>query len=131
MPPDAQPPSRDRRNYFRLTIVLPVSIHLEMRPADSILIEKSVNISGGGIGFVANTPYNPGDIIVVTLRLPDESIFKAHAEVLRVDPLPHRVQIQTHRVHARFIRIAEQERQVLIEHIMRLQRKHLTEHYSA
>jgi c-di-GMP-binding flagellar brake protein YcgR len=102
---------------------------METDTGDSVFIEQSVNISGGGIGFVAGTPYSPGNIITITLRLQAEVLFKARAEVLRRDPLPHRP--DGYRIHARFIQMSEQEREALIGHIMRLQREHLHGHYSA
>jgi c-di-GMP-binding flagellar brake protein YcgR len=51
------------------------------------------------------------------------------AEVLRREQLAHRPQAS--RIHARFIQISEQEREVLIGHLLRLQREHLHGHYSA
>lgn len=127
--PDPQPSARDRRNYFRITIVLPVSIRPETDTAESALIEKSVNLSAGGIGFVSGLAHQPGEILAVTLLLQEQVPFKAQAEVLRLDPLPSRV--PTYRVHARFIRMSDHDRELLIGHIMRLQRDHLHGHYSA
>jgi c-di-GMP-binding flagellar brake protein YcgR len=112
-----------------MTIVLPVSIQVETDTTERALIEKSVNISGGGIGFVADTAHNPGDVLAITLLLPDQVLFKVRAEVLRRESLPH--QAHNYRIHARFIRMAERERELLIGYIMRLQREHLHEHYSA
>lgn len=127
MPPDPQPSSRDRRHDFRITIVLPVRIQLETDTAEGALMEQSVNLSAGGIGFVADTAYHPGDILAVALLLQEQVLFKAHAEVLRQDPLPSR--IPTHRIHARFIRMSEHDRELLTGHIMRLQRARLHTHY--
>lgn len=127
MPPDPQLSSRDRRHYFRITTVLPVSIQLESDMAKIGLVEKSVNLSAGGVGFVADTAYSPGDILAITLRLQEHVLFAAQAEVLRQDLLPS----QAYRIHARFIRMSEHDREFLVGHIMRLQRAHLHGHYSA
>ena len=128
MASDSQPSSGDRRNYFRMTTIVPVSVRLETNSQDAVFSEQPVNLSGGGIGFVSNISYNPGDILVLVLRLTDQLTLTSRAEVLRLTPLPHNV--QTYRVQARFIGMAEQDRERLIRHIMRLQRDHLHEHYS-
>jgi c-di-GMP-binding flagellar brake protein YcgR len=112
-----------------MTILLPVSIQLETDTTEAMLTEKSVNLSGGGMGFVSDTSYHPGEILAITLRLQEEVLFKAHAEVLRQDPLP--VRAHAFRIHVRFIRMSEHDRELLIGHIMRFQRAHLHEHYSA
>jgi c-di-GMP-binding flagellar brake protein YcgR len=127
--PDPQPSARDRRNYFRITIVLPASIQRETDSAESILTEKSVNLSAGGVGFVSELAHQPGEILAITLGLQEQVLFKAQAEVLRQDPLPSRV--HAYRIHARFVRMSDHDRELLIGHIMRLQRAHLHEHYSA
>jgi c-di-GMP-binding flagellar brake protein YcgR len=119
---------KDRRNYFRITINMPVIIQLEGE-REGHLTQQLVNLSGGGIGFLTNTVYPPGEILMVALQLPDQYLFKGRVEVLRHDPLPHKA--HTYRVHARFINLSEQERQVLIRYIMRFQREHLIEHYCA
>ena len=129
MSPDPEPSAQDRRHHFRMTIVLPVSIQLETDTEESILTEQSINLSGGGIGFVSNVAHNRGDILTITLLLEEHVVFKVQAEVLRREPLPHRA--QGFRIHARFIQISEQARELLIRHIMRLQREHLHGHYSA
>jgi len=127
--PDPQSSARDRRNYFRITIVLPVSIQREMDSAESVLTEKSVNLSAGGLGFVSELAHQPGEILAITLGLQEQVLFKTQAEVLRQDPLPSRV--HAYRIHARFVRMSDHDRELLIGHIMRLQRAHLHEHYSA
>ena len=131
MPSDArtsQPSAKDRRAYFRINAVLPISIQAETDTTEGEFTEKSVNISGGGIGATVNIAYNPDEVLSITLILPDQVIFKAYAEVMRVDPLPH--QADTYRLHARFVKMTTQNRELLIKHIIRLQRDHLEKHYS-
>jgi c-di-GMP-binding flagellar brake protein YcgR len=129
MSTDPEPSGRDRRHHFRMTVVLPANIQLETDTGKSALTEQSINISGGGIGFVSDVPHNHGDILTITLLLHEQVLFKVQAEVLRREPLAYRPQAS--RIHARFIQISEQEREVLIRYIMRLQREHLHGHYSA
>lgn len=126
----ASPPSgRDRREYYRITVTLPIRIQPETDTTEGELTEKSVNISGGGIGVTVTTIYQPQDILSVTLLLPDHGLFTSFAEVLRLDPIPSPG--GTYRLHARFIRMPSQDREVLIRHILRFQRDHLQAHYSA
>jgi c-di-GMP-binding flagellar brake protein YcgR len=109
---------------------LPISIQAETDTTEGELIERSLNISGGGIGVTVNGSYNPNEILSLTLRLPDKVIFKAHIEVLRVDHIiTHHV--HTYRLHARFVRMTTQNQELLIRYIMRFQRDHLGKHYSA
>jgi c-di-GMP-binding flagellar brake protein YcgR len=132
MPPDAptsQPSADDRRAYFRVNVVLPISIQAETDTTEGELIEKSVNISGGGIGVTVNVVYNPDEVLSLTLILPDQVIFKTYAKVLRLDPIPHRV--NTYRLHTRFVRMTTQNQELLIRHILRFQRDHLEKHYPA
>lgn len=127
--PTSQPSAKDRRAYFRINVVLPISIQAETDTTEGELIERSVNISGGGIGVTVNVLYNPNEVLSLTLLLPDQVIFKSYAEVLRLDPIPHHV--DTYRLHARFVRITTQNRELLIRYIMHFQRDHLEGHYSA
>ena len=127
--PASQPSGKDRREYYRITVTLPIRIQSETDVMEGALIEQSVNISGGGLGMTVATVYQPTDILSVTLRLPDHSLFTSLAEVLRLDPIPYPG--GTYRLHARFIRMITQDREVLIRHILRFQRDHLQAHYSA
>jgi c-di-GMP-binding flagellar brake protein YcgR len=127
--PTSQPSAKDRREYFRVNVVLPISIQTETNTTEGEFVEKSVNMSGGGIGVTVNVAYKPGEILSLTLILPDQVLFKASAEVLRLEPLPYHV--DTYRLHARFVRMTTQNQELLIKHIIRFQRTHLEKHYSA
>ena len=108
---------------------MPISIQAETDRAKGELIEKTVNISGGGLGVTVNVVYKPDEILSLTLTLPDKVIFKAYAEVLRLEPIPY--QAGTYRLHTRFVRMTTQDQELLIRHIIRFQRDHLGKHYSA
>lgn len=132
MPADASDPqqsAKDRRAYFRINVALPVSIQLETDTTEGEFIEKSVNLSGGGIGVVVNVLYNPAEVLSLTLLLPDHVIFKSYIEVLRLEPIPY--PSGTYRLHARFVKMSTKDRELLIRHVMRFQRERLQEHYSA
>jgi c-di-GMP-binding flagellar brake protein YcgR len=130
MPPDmpSQPSGRERREFYRVTVLLPICIQLETDEAEGEFTEKSVNLSGGGVGVTVIERYTPGEVLSLTLLLPEQVPFKSSIEVLRLDPLP--VPGGAHRLHARFVRMTSQNRELLIRYIVRFQRDHLQEHYS-
>ena len=130
MPPDmpSQPSGRERREFYRVTVLLPICIQLETDEAEGEFTEKSVNLSGGGVGVTVIERYTPGEVLSLTLLLPEQVPFKSSIEVLRLDPLP--VPGGAHRLHARFVRMTTQNRELLIRYIVRFQRDHLQEHYS-
>lgn len=127
--PGEPPSGRERRDYYRITVTLPIRIQPELDQAEGAFVEKSVNLSGGGIGVTIPEVYQPNDVLAVTFRLPEHGLFTAFVEVLRLDPIPYPG--GTYRLHARFIRMPAKERDILIRHITRFQRDHLQDHYSA
>jgi c-di-GMP-binding flagellar brake protein YcgR len=127
--PTSKPSPRDRRAYFRVNTVLPISIQAETDTTEGECIEKSVNISGGGMSVTVNVAYRPDDVLSITLILPDQLIFKIYAEVLWLDPLPYHA--GTYRLHTRFVRMTTQNQELLIRHILGFQRSRLENHYSA
>ena len=127
--PGSQPSGKDRREYYRITVDLPIRIQPETDKTEGALIKQSVNISGGGFGVTVTTVYQPNDILSVTLRLPDHGLFTSLAEVLRLDPIAYPG--GTYRLHARFVRMPSHDRELLIRHIVLFQRDHLAKHYSA
>ena len=127
--PTLPSPFEDRRDYYRITVVLPVSIQAETDTTEGEFREKAVNISGGGIGITVNVLYSPSQILSLTLHFPDRVIFKASIEILRLDPIAYPA--HTYRLHARFVRMTVQNRELLIRYIMGFQRDHLERHYSA
>ena len=127
--PSSPPSGRDRRAYFRINVTLPMCIQAETDTTEGDFTQQSVNLSGGGIGVVVNRAYTPNDILVLSLLLPDHGLFKSHIEVLRMDPLPYHA--GSYRLHAHFVRMTTQNRELLIRYVMRFQRDHLQAHYSA
>lgn len=120
----------DRRAYYRINVTLPMCLQAETDDTQGELLEQSVNLSGGGIGVIVNVHYEPHDILTLTMRFPDQVLFRGSIEVLRVD-LIEAHHIRTYRLHARFVRMAPQNQEHLIQYIMRFQREHLARHYSA
>ncbi|MBS0169072.1 MAG: PilZ domain-containing protein [Nitrospira sp.] len=131
MPPDrpAETSARERREFYRITVVLPVCIQSETDLEDCAFTEKSINLSGGGIGMPVTTRYPLATRLCFTMLLPDQVRFKATIEVLWFDTLP--VPGPVYRLHARFVKMSSQDRELLIRYIVRFQRDHLQNHYSA
>lgn len=127
--PAPQPSPADRRQFYRITVTLPICLQPEGDTTERTLIERSVNISGGGIGITLNQVFEVNEILSCTLLLPGQVLFKASLEVLRVDPITY--PLNTYRLHGRFVRMANQDRELLIRHILKFQREHLNKHYSA
>ena len=75
MPPDmpSQPSGRERREFYRITVLLPICIQLETDEAEGEFTEKSVNLSGGGIGVTVTESYTPGEVLSLTLLPPRAS----------------------------------------------------------
>jgi Predicted glycosyltransferase len=126
--PPSQPSGRDCREYYRITVVLPIRIQSEADSTEGEFTEQSINISGGGIGVTVTPIYRPGEVLSITLLLPEQVLFKSAIEVLRVDPV--QPPGDAYRVHARFVGMTAQNRELLIRYIVRFQRDHLQEHYS-
>ncbi len=127
--PASQPNWEDRREFYRITVTLPICLQPESDQAEATLIQRSVNISGGGIGVTLDQTFEVNEILSCTLLLPGEVLFKSYLEVLRVDPITY--PSNTYRLHGRFARMTNQDRELLIRHIIQFQREHLTKHYSA
>lgn len=127
--PPAQPPQADRREYYRVTVTLPICLQPESDTSEGALVQRPVNISGGGIGVTLNQAFEVNTTLSCILLLPGQVLFKSYLEVLRVDPITY--PLNTFRLHGRFVRITSQDRELLIRHILQFQREHLNRHYSA
>ena len=127
--PTPQPSPADRREFYRITVPLPICLQSEGDTAEETLIQRSVNISAGGIGVTLNQTFEVNAILSCTLLLPGKTLFKASLEVLRVDPIPY--PLNTYRLHGRFIRMVNADRQLPTRHIIQFQREHISKHYSA
>lgn len=116
----SQPSAENRREYFRVNAICSVNIQAGTDAAGGEFIEQLVNISGGGIGLTVNVVYHPDQVLLLTLMLPGQVIFKAHAKALRLDPIPHHV--NTYNLYTRFIRRTAQNQELLIRSLLPFQR---------
>jgi c-di-GMP-binding flagellar brake protein YcgR len=131
MPPDTptSPPSpRDRREYYRITVSLPICLRRDSDPVEPTPIQRSVNLSAGGIGVTLNETFQANEILLCSLLFPDNILFQSPLEVLWVDPIPYPP--NTYRLHARFVQMTRENREQLVRYILQFQREHLTKHYS-
>ena len=125
----SEPSGRERREFYRITVLLPMCLQIAGDETECELSETSVNLSAGGIGMMVTTRYKDGDILSLTLLFPEHVLFTASIEVLWLDPLP--LLGGVYRLHARFVRLTTQDRELLVRYILRFQRDHLQDHYSA
>ncbi len=131
MPPDGPTEFSpiERREFYRITVVLPVCIQSGADHEGCVFTEKSLNLSAGGIGVPVTTRYPLASRLSFTMLLPDQVRFNATIEVLWFDTLP--VPGPVYRLHARFLSMSSQDRELLVRYIVRFQRDHLQDHYSA
>lgn len=127
--PTPEPSGRDRREYYRITVTLPIYLQPETETIEGELVKQPVNLSAGGIGLTVNTLFQPDAILSCTLLFPDQVLFKSFVEVLRVDAVAY--PLNTYRLHGRFIRMTRDDRERLVRYILQFQREHLAKHYSA
>lgn len=111
-----------------MNVTLPISIQREGDETRAAPVMHTFNISGGGLGIIVTTTYEPQDVILVTVLLPDAEPFSSTAEVMRLEPVP--APERTYRLHARFVNLPGAQRERLIRYIVHFQREHLKTHYS-
>ena len=128
-----------RREYYRFSCALELKSRLcskeeleayESRrkylvePGSALQKSVVVDISGGGLRFVANFRYEEGDIIYCNYKLPgstDENGYEMICEVLKVQELETRPGLFEHRIQ--YIYIDETSREDIIHFIFEEERK--------
>lgn len=131
MPPDTPaslPSPRDRREYYRITVSLPICLQRETDSTEPTPVQRAVNLSAGGIGLTLTETFQANEILLCSLLFPDSILFQSTLEVLWLDPIPYPP--NTYRLHARFIKMTMDNREQLVRYILQFQREHLAKHYS-
>ncbi|WP_447972133.1 PilZ domain-containing protein [Nitrospira sp. Kam-Ns4a] len=82
-----------------------------------------VNVSGGGLRFLAPRPFRPGDRLALRFVLPPFVPIHAKGEVVRV--VPARGRREYYETAVRFAEIAEADRERVIKHIVQRQAERL------
>jgi c-di-GMP-binding flagellar brake protein YcgR len=123
-PPDDM--HEERRNYFRFSYGLPVRLRLlgeDDRPGARYFAE-SLDLAGGGLAVSMDASLDAGARLLVRIRLedPNESPVEAIGHVVRSVEQPS-IRAREYRVAIVFDKIAEAERQRLIQFIFGKQRE--------
>lgn len=120
--------SADRRETFRLTVVIPTGIALVASGQEPPLTEQTINLSAGGMGMVTSETYDVGDLLTVALDLGEEPILRVEARVLHARPIPR----EPHRrfIGARFTKLTRADEDRLVRWMFRRQAERLKDHYS-
>jgi c-di-GMP-binding flagellar brake protein YcgR len=123
----------DRRESFRINDHLLLEYWLEGEPCPSLplkypgLASTDVNISGTGIAFYSSRSFQVGDQLEIRIILPPFVPIRLKAEVLRVQP--GKEDLQGYFIAGRFISISYEDREHIIRHILKVQKKQLQERY--
>lgn len=130
---------RQRREYYRFSCALEMNSR-ELLEEEVASLERNVNqlqpglplkrsiivdISGGGLRFVANHAYNQGSVILCKYALLFETGSKEYnltGKVLQCQELPNRKGVYEHRVQ--YINMDVDEREEIIKYIFNEDRKH-------
>ena len=126
-----------RRHFFRIDILLPISYHL-MSPGESVAWEQNgifsfdedfepkkgrvIGLSGGGITFSADISPEKGELIWIELSLPKVSLISPIlGRVVRLKKINH----TQNKITTEYAHISEKHRESIIKFIAIQQRKRL------
>ncbi len=118
------------RQYVRIEVDLPIRIRV-LRPlqdAGSITDEnlfidaKLVDISGGGLSFLHEKSFVPGDTVSMRFSLPTGTFSDITGKILRVS-LQEGKTDQWYRHHIQYVKIEPQQRERIVKYIFEKQRQ--------
>ena len=117
------------RRYMRLEISLPLRYRVvesgdpKAEPTEETLQATTLDISGGGICFMADNQLKPGDIILHSIQIPGDSLGGIRSKVLKIIPI-EKSETLTHYKHLlQFVGIELQQREKIIKFIFEKQRE--------
>jgi c-di-GMP-binding flagellar brake protein YcgR len=122
-------PYDEKREYFRLTVQLPVDYRLEEEETRSVPRPMSVNLSGGGVGFVTQRTFNLGDTLVLRIVLPSSPPLTAKAKIVRMVPLQK--DQSSFSIGAQFTELDHEDQERILKFLLALDRKRRQDHYNA
>ena len=126
-----------RREYYRYSCMLPLKYRL-LTKAEAIAVEAKrnvlfdelpmtesqiVDISGGGMRFVAKDSLEPNDLIYTMYSLSNGKSFKHTAKILAVKTLENATKDAKYEYRCQFIDIMNGEREMIIRYIFEEERK--------
>jgi hypothetical protein len=97
------------------------------RPDSGIIdVKETVNVSGSGISLVVTESIEVGQLLDVSISMPDFTMGKlmAQGEVIRVLPI-HDSDTELFEVGIRFLNLTEEEREKIVAYTFRQQREHI------
>ncbi|MBN1308347.1 MAG: PilZ domain-containing protein [Chitinispirillaceae bacterium] len=117
------------RRYVRIEVKLPIRVRIippeaatEPEPFALHFDAKLVDISGGGLSFLYEKPFVPGDIVSMQFSLGDASFSCITGKVLRVS-LQEGKSVTLYRHHIQFLSIEQQNRDRIVKFIFEKQRQ--------
>ncbi len=118
----------EKREYFRLTVSLPVDYRLEGDAAPPAPKPIKLNLSGGGIGFVTERRFKLGDMLVLTIKLPAQPAVTARAKIVRLNPIEKNETMFS--VGAQFTALSEHDQERILQYLLNVQRERRRERFS-
>lgn len=123
-----------RKIDWVMEVILQRLIHISK---EGVVLPRltAVNISGGGISFVAPRKFREGDQLDLRLILPPFTPIQTRAEVTRVSPIGGESGQAGWSTGTRYVKIGQADHECVIRHILhiqaeRLRARHATQHAS-
>ena len=116
------------RRYMRLDAALPLTYRVVEkatpgeRPSSETYQARSVDISGGGLCFLATEPLAAGDVILLNIQLPGKPLGSIESNILRVIPVEGKTPAQYKHL-MQFVSIEQQQRERIVKFIFEKQRE--------
>ncbi len=122
-----EPGTKDEARLYELLFDMNQKVnllveHMAKKEGFRIPAAKQINISGGGMSFVASDSFSEGDRLLIKLFLPTyPRLLKLKCEVVRVVKEGE----DRYRIGLKYMSIDERTRESLIRYIFARQREHL------
>ncbi|MDR0331015.1 MAG: PilZ domain-containing protein, partial [Chitinispirillales bacterium] len=116
------------RQYMRLDINMPIKykvierIDSEERAFTDEFAAHTIDISGGGVCFIADVPLAAGDTILLTLSIPGATLSGIRSKILKVLPVEGKGAATRYRHLVQFVLIEQQQRDKIVKFIFEKQR---------
>jgi len=111
--------SEEKRAYFRIDTVLPLTFRLENEAAQPLPRPTQVNLSMGGLALATERNLIIGDTLSLAFFLPSGPPIQTQAKVVRLFTNPNK--IPARQVGIQFITIDERDQERLYTYIFKLQ----------
>ncbi|MDE3034897.1 MAG: PilZ domain-containing protein [Nitrospirota bacterium] len=119
--PPIEEASAEKRAFFRVDTVLPLTIYIEGEQAQPLPRPTPVNLSMGGAGIVMERSLAPGDSLLLTLFLPSGPPIQTQAKVVRSVQVSTPATAATYQIGLQFIMIDEKDQERLNSYLFKVQ----------